>query len=367
MRVVFFAALFFFQTLFAYADSLRIGTTYSPKQSEYLGLDWRETYLAILNVGFDLIRLGTYWSEIEKKEDVYDFTVLDWQIFEAKRKGVPIILTVGMKAPRWPEYFIPQWVFKHIYPGFGDEISDEEYLRERTLQFIRTVVSHYKKETIVQYWQIENEPLDREGQNYWWIGHDFLKQEADLVREMDDKKRPIIINIATYPNKFLRSLARFFTPRNPINDSLALCDILGLDVYPAVGHKFWWRKFYFWSTKQERAEYFSDILNLAKSRKKKVWIIEFQAEPWEPGVLVYKEKNRPPTGWPEMTKVSFQELRELGFDTILLWGAEYWHFRETQHKDKNWWEMVLDLFNARKEILVKEVKKKVEKVYSTRP
>jgi len=349
MKILIWLLAFLFQAQILFAQDLKIGTTYSPRQSEYLGLDWKETYLSILDLNLDVIRLGTYWNEVEKVKDTYDFTVLDWQIGEARKRNIPVLLSVGMKAPRWPEYFIPEWMIKNMEQGFGEGIpGDDEYLKDRALQFIRAVVSHYKDEKIIRYWQVENEPLDRAGAQYWWITRNFLKQEVDLVRKIDGGKRPIVINVATYPNRFLRSLSKFYAPYDAVQEAIPLCDILGLNVYPAVGHKFWWRKMYFWSTSSERIEYFSDILRKIKFQGKKAWIIEFQAEPWEPGLLVHKGTDRPPTGWPEASREYFNEFKSMGFDTFLLWGAEYWHFRKIQHQDDNWWNMVLDLFQAEK-------------------
>jgi hypothetical protein len=329
--------------------SLQIGTSYSPKQSEYLGLDWSETYTSILDLGFDVIRLGTYWSEIEKKEGTYDFTVTDWQIAEARKRGTPVVLTVGMKAPRWPEYFIPEWLLRRIEPGFGEDISEDNYLKAKTLEFVRAVVTHYKDEDIIRYWQVENEPLDRAGARYWWISKRFLAREIELVKQLDDRKRPVIINVATYPNRFLRSLASLFAPYDAIRTAIPLCDILGLNVYPVVGPQFWWKKFYFWTQREERADYFSGILKRVKRQGKKAWIIEFQAEPWEPGVLAHSEKERPPTGWPEMSRAHLSEFQAMDFETILLWGAEYWVFRKQRHEDPGWWDMVAEIFNQKSE------------------
>jgi hypothetical protein len=338
--------LMIFQCAVLFAEPVHIGTTYSPLQSEYFGLDWKKTYLAVLEEGFDIIRLGAYWNEIEKEEDIYDFSALDWQIREARKKGVPVILTVGMKAPRWPEYFIPDWILKKARLPFGADISKNEFLRKRTLKFIRRVVNHYKDESIIHYWQVENEPLNRIGEKYWFIGAGFLKQEVELVRSLDEKKRPILLTAATYPNRFLRSIARLSVLHDPIKESLEICDVLGLNVYPIVGHRFWRMDFYFRTTREERDKYFSKILFLIKSKKKEAWIVELQAEPWEPGQLVHKGKERPPTGLPKQTQESFQEFRSLGVSTILLWGAEYWHYRETRHKDTEWREMIRSLIRV---------------------
>jgi len=325
------------------AEPARVGTTFSPRQCKYLGQDWKKTYLEILDMGFEIIRLGAYWDQIEKEKDVYDFTDLDWQIKQAKKKRIPILLTVGMKAPRWPEFFIPKWVLRKVSFRLGEDVSSNEYLRERTLKFIKEVVGHYKNERIIHYWQVENEPLNRSGPRYLWIDKEFLKQEVDLVRTLDRRNRPIVINVATYPHKFLRFLYRIIEPNDPISEALELCDILALNVYPVVGQKIKWFNLRFWTTPDERIKYLSRIVSLAKERDKKVWATELQAEPWEPGQLVYKGKKEPTTCWPELFQSAFKELRALGIDTIFLWGSEFWLFRKTHYGDDSWVDTALGL------------------------
>ena len=335
--------VFTLTTTFVYADPVRIGTTFSKKQCDYLDLDWREMYLRTMKEKFDIIRLGAYWDEIEPEADKYDFTILDWQIEQAKENNIPVLLTVGMKAPRWPEFFIPDWVMEKVDLHFGQDVAKSGYLRYRTLKFIQAVVEHYKDEKIIQYWQVENEALDRSGAKYWWINSEFLKEETLVVRELDPLDRPIVINAATFPNGFLHRLRNLFVSNKPILESLAIADILAINVYPVVGQRFWKLNFYFWTHPKERKSYFKEILDLAKDHDKKVWITELQSEPWEPGHLVHMESERPPTGWPQMMAENFEELRDLGFDTILLWGTEYWRFRELAYEDQMWWDTYKDL------------------------
>ncbi|MGD2279036.1 MAG: beta-galactosidase [Candidatus Omnitrophota bacterium] len=347
MRTIILAVLIALQCPILLAEDLRIGTTFSPVQSKYLDMDWKETYLSILDSGFDLIRLGAYWKEIEKEEDVYDFSDLDWQVREARKKGIPVILTVGMKAPRWPEYFIPEWVAEKISLRFGADVSENGYLRERTLKFIRKVVNHYNEEPIIRCWQVENEPLNRMGEKYWIIGKDFLEEEVRLARKLDAAKRPVLLTAATYPNKFLRFARRFTVKDDPIVGCLELCDIMGLNVYPVVGQKFWALEFYVRTGRKEREAYFSRLLKMVKDKNKEAWIVEFQAEPWEPGELVYKEKEPPPTGRPDLFRQNIEEFKKLGFDTILLWGAEYWLYREKRHGITTWSDVVNDLLRTK--------------------
>jgi hypothetical protein len=348
MRALVFAVLFAFQCSILHADSMRIGTTFSPRQSEYLGIDWKKAYLSTLDMGFDLIRLGAYWDEIEKKEDVYDFSSLDWQIRKARKKGIPVVLAVGMKVPRWPEYFIPYWVLQKTPLPFGADISKDEYLRKRTLKFIEKVVDRYKNDPAIQWWQVENESLNRVGRKCWYINKAFLKQEVELVRKLDKKGRPILLTVATFPDKFLRYLNHLFIWHNPVRESLEMGDVLGLNVYPVVGHKIWKIELYFRTGREERRKYFSKLIHLIKRKGKQAWVTELQAEPWEPGQLVYKGEKAASTCSPQMTKEVFKEVRELGVDTILFWGAEYWYFRKIRHGDERWQKMVLDVLKENK-------------------
>lgn len=330
----------------ARAEPVFIGTTYSHRQSAYLEMDWKENYLEVLKMQFYSIRLGAYWDEIERIEGRFDFSVLDFQIAEARARGIPVVLTVGMKAPRWPEFFLPEWLESRVRVGRGGDVSRDPLVRERALRFVRTVVERYRGEDAVRWWQVENEAMDRSGPKYWWIGADFLRQEVDLVRRLDGGKRPIILTVATYPNTFLFFLARFRADPHPIFECLELCDILGINVYPVVGQLFWKFRMYFWSSPSEREEYFRKVLRLVRREGKTPWIMELQAEPWEPGQLVHKGGDRPPSGIPENVLRTFREFRELGYPVIFLWGVEYWHFRERAHGDRHWLDMVKDLLRG---------------------
>lgn len=368
------ALLFLWQATAGFAAPVSIGTTYSRRQSAYLELDWKRAYLEILNLNWFAIRLGAYWDEIEKKPDEYDFEKLDWQIEEAKKRNIPVVLTVGMKAPRWPEFFIPSWLAGRVDAAFGSDVSKNAFLRERTLKFVRAVVEHYRDEPDVRYWQVENEPMDREGPHFWWIGKDFLRQEVELVRGLDAAPRhstglrrmtaaprPVILTAATYPNTFLFFLARFRLDANPIYECLGLCDILGINVYPVVGQKFWRFKIYFWSNPDERAEYFTKVLRLARRFGKDVWIMELQAEPWEPGNLVWLSPEEPPSTLPKDIKQSYDEFSALGFHVIFLWGSEFWYYRRVRHEDRHWWRAARQLLIKKTEDLKEKAKALEEK------
>lgn len=76
------------------------GVTFSRFKAEELKLDWRETYLAILDdLKVKHLRLGAYWDDIETQSGQYDFSNLDWQIEEAEKHGAQIILAIGFRLP----------------------------------------------------------------------------------------------------------------------------------------------------------------------------------------------------------------------------------------------------------------------------
>jgi tetratricopeptide (TPR) repeat protein len=134
-------------------EDVSLGMTFSTRYAEGLGLDWRETYLALLDeVGVKKMRLPVYWDLVESTKGAYNFSDVDWQIEEASKRGAEVILAVGIKVPRWPECHIPGWV--------GES---PEARRSGILAFIDTTVNRYKDTGTIVSWQIENEPFLRFG------------------------------------------------------------------------------------------------------------------------------------------------------------------------------------------------------------
>ncbi|MGE5307864.1 MAG: beta-galactosidase [Deltaproteobacteria bacterium] len=329
--------LFVFSPVFA---EERVGTTFSAVQCAYLGVDWVNCYRQTLDLGLGIIRLGAYWNEIEKQEGVFDFSRLDWQIARAKEKKIPVLLTVGMKAPRWPEFFIPDWLMQRIYLKFGGDVADNDELAARTLRFVAEVVCHYRSEPAVLYWQVENEPLNRSGEKNWWIDKEFLKKEIELTKRIDSvRKRPVVVNIATYPNGVIRFFATLNIPNDPIGEAIEICDILAVNVYPTVGQRVWGKfNVCLRTSPKRRRAYLGKIVRMAAEKKKPTWSTELQTEPWEPGQLVHVGKEWPVTCVPESFTGFFDDLRAVNIRTILLWGVEYWFYRRVRYGDEGWWK-----------------------------
>ncbi len=322
---------------------LDVGLTFSPGEAAYRNLPWQSAFDAALDVSPSLVRLGAYWSEIETAPGHYDFTTLDWLLDRATARGQPVLLTVGMKAPRWPEYYLPAWL-SSVEQSYGARVSDSAPIRSATLAFVRATLEHVRERSVVAAWQVENEPLDPSGPHAWRIGSDFLAQEVALVRSLDERRRPIVVTMfvetqpfAAWPPARAEIVARAI-------EVLVVADVLGLDVYPSrsvrvagVDLTMTWPS-WIWSG------ILTEVRALATTGGKDAWIVEAQAEPWLTAGRV------PPPIWPgaELAPAStlgvVGQLQAAGYRTVLLWGAEHWEARRAQHEDSSWWAAVTNFF-----------------------
>ena len=126
------------------------GATFSQTYADYLELDWKETYIAVLDeLEIKYIRIPIYWSSVESVEHEYNFSDIDWMMQEAQARDVKVTLVTGMKVPRWPECFIPDWALQN---------SQQDY-HEDVLRLIEITVNRYKDHPALYRWQVENEPF----------------------------------------------------------------------------------------------------------------------------------------------------------------------------------------------------------------
>ncbi len=292
------------------------GMTFSHRELRGRGLDWRKALDAADSLGMRFVRIGVYWSDVERSEGRFDFSELDDLLARLQRKGYKALVTVGMKAPRWPEFYIPPWAFPKTHNEKNAEVSKDPELRKRTLRFIEEAVRHLSPSPAIAAWQVENEPMDRSGEKRWFIGADFLAQEADLVRRHDRARRPLVVNC--WSDDQLYASAPWTDGSYAVRNALAIGDILGLDVYPRVGKE---QVFY----KRRTIGLPTRYLGWAKSKGKKAWIVESQAEPWPPASY-----DAEAMGW------LVDRHLEQGYKVILLWGFEWWYEGHLRGDDSLW-------------------------------
>ncbi len=328
----------------AYQDRLMkrppiLGTTFSQLQCYYMELDWQATFKAVASLGFDRIRLCAYWHEIEATENNFNFSQIDWLLEECDRRGIEVILAVGMKVPRWPEFHFPDWLRdRYDIKGNGLPLDANPALAAHGLSFLQRVVDHLRPAPAITHWQVENEPFTHlaiAGGRF--LSYQFVRQEVELVRSWARPEQKILLTGSiTLPT------AQDHADQTALKLSMPLADAFGLNVYtkvPLANTFFYleplppfWRTLRQWQT-------------TLVTQGKEAWVAEAQAEPWEPNQLVAMAKPDYPSATPRRTAELVTTLAEAGYSTILLWGCEYWYWHHQQRRNQ-WWKAIQQLIRA---------------------
>lgn len=282
--------------------STLFGITFSPPHLRYLDIPPLSALETALAYHFSHIRLGAYWNEIEKEKGTYDFTELNTILTKCEAAKQNVVITVGVKAPRWPEYYYPS----HIKVK---DTKDGE-TQSAILQFIKKTVNELRQYSCITHWQLENEPLDPSGPLDMAIPEVFLRKEVVMLKNADS--RPVIV---TLWGNDLKKRKLF-----PIVEKFA--DLVGIDLYyrQYQGERFG-RSVY---RGPDHAD--SYLSHLIASTKKPVWITELQAEPWEKNNETYLTDS-PKSMSPLILAEHIKRAHVLPVKEILLWGFEYWVYR----------------------------------------
>ena len=304
---------------------MEIGATFSHYHLQDLGLNAKKAIREFHKLGLEWARLGCYWNEIEKEKDKFDFKGLDKIVEYCEKKDIKVAMTLGMKAPRWPEYFIPEWASLDNLDKYGVVKANGKFLSE-CLSFTEKCVKNYKKHKCIKVWQIENEPFDPSGPYSLRIEEEFIKKEVELVRQLDNTRK-IMVNV--WGNEYFA--------RRTHKKAQKYADIIGFDFYLRVPSPFLNKlKKYFgpvvprWLTKR--------TFDSLRKNGKEAWIVELQMEPWEPGEIV-SQKNNPESFLSKHFKKNLSYGKNLKPDVILLWGFEYWYWRLEKYKDQRYWSI----------------------------
>ena len=292
------------------------GATFTKSFAKYLGLDWQQTYLAILDdLKVRYIRIPVFWNEIEPEKDLYNFKDIDWQINEAEKRDAHLILVVGRRQPRWPECHDPAWV----------QGTDYKEVRVKILKNIEMVVNRYKNSKAVDLWQVENEPfLDFFGKCPK-ISKKELKEEVSLVKSLD--KRKVLVTDSG-------ELSSWYP-------AIKMGDVFGTTLYRVTYNKyigyfryvfipasFYRIKAFLWGQPQDAS-----------------YIAELQAEPWFPNGPMgstlaeqYKTMNA------NLLIKNAEYANQTNFYRAYFWGVEWWYWLKTTQKDNSVWEAAKKYF-----------------------
>lgn len=286
-------------------EKITYGMSFNTPYARELGLDWQETYDAILDdLGVRHLRLAAHWPMVEPRDDVYNFTELDYQLERAEAVGAEVVLAVGRRLPRWPECHIPGWAADMTWEEQQSEI----------LEYMEVVMLRYKDHPAITQWQAENEPF-LELFAYTHCGDTdeaFFATQVDLMRSLDDS-RPIIVTDSG-------NLGTWYKPWK-------YGDIFGTSVYvhfwnPELGQFRTVLPPWFYRAK-------ASFMNLVVGQQESV-LIELSAEPW----LISPIVDTP-------VEVQFSRMDLDKFEDILVY-AEKTHFQRQYLWGAEWWYWLID-------------------------
>jgi len=300
-------------------DQIQWDVAFSKYFAEKMSLDWKETYLAILDdLKPKVVRLPIYWEDIEPQTGVYNFTDYDWMIQQAQSKNVKLILVIGRKLPRWPECHLPTWAAP----------LNAQSQQTRLLKIIPVIVNRYKDSPSLYLWQVENEPFLPFGECPM-MGGDFLDEEITAVRALDFKHQ-ILITDSGELSLWLSAAKR--------------ADIFGTTMYRVV-----WNQYLGYYKYPLPPRFFWLKANLVHLfyPNKPIIVSELQGEPWA-HTMPYE------TPLDEQFKsvnfAQFQEninyAKQVGFPEVYLWGAEWWYWLKTKQGHSEFWDAAKKVINS---------------------
>jgi hypothetical protein len=292
--------------------SVAWGVTFSQKASRDFGLDWQANYLSIVN---DLkpsgLRLVAYWDLVEPTPGHYDFRDLDWQFDQAEKAGIPVILVVGQKVPRWPEYHFPRWL----------DPQDARERKARLLEYLPHVVEHYRSRRTLIFWQVENEPFLSFGRGLH-TDVTFLAKEIALVRKTDPRHKILETDGGEWGGWA---------------QAAKLGDAFGTSLYRHV-----YRRGIGSITPSRTPEYYAqkarETRRVVGRPDEEVICAELQAEPWGSTLNYKMTLDQQLAFFPEQTFAdNIDFARKTGLTKFYLWGAEWWYYLKL-HGHPEYWE-----------------------------
>ena len=292
------------------------GITFSRKFCDEIGIDWKKTYLAILDdLKVKNIRIPIYWDEIEVKDDEFNFTDYDFMFDEGAKRGVKFTANIGWRLPRWPECHSPKWVA-------GLEVP---VIKEKTVEMLKPVIDHFKDREEIIYWQVENEPL----LNSFGICPDgdeeFLKKEVALVRSLD--KRPILVTASGELSSWRKEWG--------------IGDMFGTTMYRVV-----WNPITGYFRYPLPASFYKFKASFLKLKPENMIISELQAEPWVPkGTLAELPPSESNKSFDlKQFEANLQYAINADLNQCYLWGVEWWYLRKLNGSSE-YWDLAKTLFN----------------------
>lgn len=303
---------------------LTLGVSFIPDYAQSLGLNPENTMKALLNIGVKQFRLVSYWSDIEPSEGQYNFSQLDWEFKDAQQYHAKIILTVGLRQPRWPECQMPSWA----------DNEPQSVWQPKLEQAMTMVINRYKDSPSLEAYQLENEYFLKGFGICTNFSRSRLISEYNLVKKLDPSHSVIIGR---------SNNALGFPLGQPTPDEFSIS--IYKRVWDAnVTHRYIEYPFPAW--------FYAFLAGVQKIfLHRDMMIGEMQAEAWPPNgksitQISLAEQNKSLDATRLLNRFKFGEAT--GMRSIDLWGAEYWYYRLVKLHDPSLWNVAKQEFASSK-------------------
>lgn len=176
----------------------------------YLGVDWypeqwgmeqvEEDLDGICALGCSIVRIGDFaWDRFEPRDGVYDFSFFDQVIAKVKARGLHVLMCVPTATmPRWLALAHPEVMrqredgSREPYGGRRGYCMNAPKYREKAVALAYALAAHYKDETAIAAWQVDNE-IGHEGSDVCWCDQcrrgfiHYLKGRYADIHELNDR------------------------------------------------------------------------------------------------------------------------------------------------------------------------------------
>ena len=291
------------------------GITWSKPYAESLGIDASAGLRATLDdLHVKYFRIPAYWTEVQPKQNNFYWTALSDQLNLIAAHDGKVILVVGAKQPRWPEFWIPQWA------GALSEVEREK----AQLNYIEETVKKFNTHPAVMAWQVENEASFPFGTGERQPDT-FIEQEMDLVHRLSH-----------YPV--------YTTDSGELSTWLGFhehIDRLGVSVYRVINNRYIGR----WRYTFLPPWFYVRKANLLAPWIKPIYVSEFQMEPWAETPLPLTPLDQQFHIFPlEQMEKNFSYAQKMELPAIYFWGTEWWYWMKTKMHHPEFWNAAKAFF-----------------------